>query len=126
MMQHPITVTIAPETTRVRILATQDGEDILKAVLGPASSIHPRAAATLLEGLALWYRQSLSVVLCVDGSDDSSALGLYDGLGYGSRQLHYEVGVAARTRRPRRRRPLDGLGDFRDLRQMSLSSEWSR
>jgi len=124
-MTHPITVTIAPEPSRVRVLATQSGQDILKAVLGPAATTHPRAAATLLEGLALWYHQPLSVVLCVDGSDDSSALDLYDGLGLGRRELHYEVGIAASVRRPRRR-PVAGLGDFRELRQMSLGSEWLR
>lgn len=124
-MPHPITVTIAPEPTRVRILATQGELDILKAVLAPAASTHPRAAATLLEGLSLWYHQTLSVVLCADGSADSFGMGLCDALGFGSRQLHYDVGIAAAPRR-RSRRQLSGLGDFRDLRQLSFSTEWSR
>lgn len=125
-MSNPITVTIAPERTRVRILATHNDQDILKAVLAPASSTHPRAAATLLEGLSLWYQQTLSVVLCADDSGDSFAMGLYDGLGFGSRQLHFEVGIAAALRRRPRGRTLAGLGSFRDLRQLSLSTEWSR
>jgi hypothetical protein len=124
-MPSPITVTIAPESTRVRILATQGEHDILKAVLAPAASMHPRAAATLLEGLSLWYHQPLSVVLCADDSADSFGMGLCDALGFGSRQLHYEVGIAAAPRR-RARRAISGLGDFRDLRQMSFSTEWSR
>lgn len=119
-----ITVTLAPETARVRMLAaTPDGE-ILRAILGPAAAAHPRAAATLLEGLALWHERPLSVVLCADGSDDGSAMGLYDALGYGVRALHYDVGVVMREPRPRR--TLGGLGDFRDLRQYTLLGEVSR
>jgi len=121
----PITVTISPEPTRVRILATQCERDILKAVLAPASRIHPRAAATLLEGLALWYEQTLSVVLCADDSAGSYGMGLCDALGFGRSQLHFEVGIAVLPRR-RSQRAISGLGDFRDLRQLSLSTEWSR
>lgn len=119
-----ITVTLAPETARVRILAVSPAGEILRAVLGPAGATHPRAAATLLEGLALWHQQPLSVVLCADGSDDGSAMGLYDALGYGVRTLHYEVGVAVRGPRPRR--TLGGLGNFRDLLQFARLDEVSR
>jgi hypothetical protein len=119
-----IQVTIAPEPERVRIVATTTERDLLKAVLGPARYCHPRAAATLLEGLALWYQSPLSVVLCVDEADPSSASDLYDGLGLGldlsARRLHYEVGVAVHRRPVRRRERLIGLGDFRDLRQLRL------
>lgn len=120
-MHDPIIVTISPEPDRVRFLATTPTQDILKAVLGPASQAHPRAAATLLEALALWHQRPVSVVLSADELDDGSALGLYDALGYG-RTLHYEVGIAfpvARAR-GRRRRDLRGLGDFRDMRQLAL------
>jgi hypothetical protein len=115
-----IQVTIAPEADRVRILATADQGDLLKAVLGPARACHPRAAATLLEGLALWHQRPLSVVLCADDSGHSSALDLHDALGVGERTLHYEVAVAFHPRGHRRRRSLSGLGDFRDLRQLVL------
>src|SRR5688500_11195315 len=69
-----IQVTIAPEPDRVRMLAPADQGDLLKAVLGPARACHPRAAATMLEGLALWHQRPLSVVLCADDSGHSSAL----------------------------------------------------
>jgi hypothetical protein len=120
-MSDTITVTIAPEPDRVRILATTPTHDVLKAVLGPARQAHPRAAATLLEGIALWHQRPLSVVLSADDTADGCALGLCDALGFG-RSLHYEVGLAiAEDRRlRRRRRDLRGLGDFRDLRQLSL------
>jgi len=39
--------------------------------------------------------------------------------------VHFEVGIAAPVRR-RSRRPIAGLGDFRDLRQLSFSTEWDR
>ena len=120
MTSDTITVTIAPEPDRVRILATTPTHNLLKAVLGPPEQAHPRAAATLLEGISLWYQRPLSVVLSADGSDDGCALGLCDALGFG-RTLYYEVGVAMGERRGRRRRrDLRGLGDFRDLRQLAL------
>jgi hypothetical protein len=115
-----ILVTIAPEPERVRMLVTTAERDLLKAVLGPARRCHPRAAATLLEGLALWHQCPLSVVLCVDEAGHASALDLYDGLDLGARTLHYEVGVAFHPRRGRRRATVPGLGDFRDLRQLAL------
>jgi hypothetical protein len=119
-MTDPITVTIAPEADRVRILATTPTHDLLKAVLGPAREAHPRAAATLLEGLALWHQRPLCIVLSADASVDGHALGICDALGFG-RTLHYEVSVAfGPERHGRRRRDLRGLGDFRDLRQLSL------
>jgi hypothetical protein len=120
-MSDTITVTIAPKPDHVRILATTPTHDVLKAILGPTRSAHPRAAATLLEGLALWHQRPLSVVLSADDMADGSALGLCDALGFG-RSLHYEVGIAfANDRRGRRRRrELRGLGGFRDLRQIAM------
>ncbi|HXX68574.1 MAG TPA: hypothetical protein VEK07_15405 [Polyangiaceae bacterium] len=50
---NPIWVTVAPEPTRVRLLATTPQGELMRAVLGPTARMHPRAAATLLEGLAL-------------------------------------------------------------------------
>ena len=120
-----ITVTISPEPDRVRVLAMTPTHDVLMAILGPISAAHPRAAATFLEGLALWYEQTLSVVLCADDSVGSYGMGLCDALGFGRSQLHFEVGIAVPPRR-RSQRAISGLGDFRDLRQLSLSTEWSR
>lgn len=121
-------VRLSPEPTRTRLLVTQGSKDIGKVILPPAPSAHPRAAATLLEGLSLFLGERLSVVLCVDERSPSScALGLLDGLGYGERSVFYEVGVAARVSRADRRaaRGLRLAGsDFRDLRQLAWG--WTR
>ena len=122
----PITVTFAPEIARVRMLATSSSGELVRAVLGPARAAHPRAAATLLEGLALWHQRSLSVVVYVDGSDDGSALGLYDALGFGSRSLHYDVTIATRADRRHRPPTLGGRADFRDLHAIAHGAGGSR
>jgi len=102
----------SPETTRLYL--TYGGHELLRAVLPPPGAQHPRAAPILLEGLSLWLQRPLSVVLCADAEERSSALGLCDGFGIGHETVHYEVEVFD-ARRPRR-----GLGSFRDLRQLSL------
>jgi hypothetical protein len=121
-------VRLSAEPTRTRLLMTQGPRDIGKVILPRAPSAHPRAAATLLEGLSLFLGERLSVVLCVDeGSSSSCELGLLDGLGFGERSVFYEVGIAARESRADRRaaRALRIAGsDFRDLRQ--LTWEWTR
>lgn len=121
-------VRLSAEPTRTRLLMTQGPTDIGKVILPRAPSAHPRAAATLLEGLSLFLGERLSVVLCVDeGSTSSCELGLLDGLGFGERSVFYEVGIAARESRADRRaaRALRLAGsDFRDLRQ--LTWEWTR
>lgn len=122
-------VRLSAEATRTRVLITQDGKDIGKAVLPQSASAHPRAMATLLEGLSLLLSERLCVVLCVDDRCAScGTAGLLDALGYGERSVFYEVGVAARGERAERRRRARTLhlpgADFRDLRQ--LTWEWAR
>lgn len=113
-----LTVTIAAEPARVRLLARRQGRDVLRAVLGPAEQAHPRAVATLLEGLRLWHPGHLSVVLCADERADGSALGLWDALVAGGVRAPFDLGVAFHPARLRRGR---GFGDFRDLRRLSLA-----
>jgi hypothetical protein len=117
---NSLTMTMSPERGQTRILLLNGQTEVMKAVLGPASLSHPRAAATLLEGLALWHQSPLSVVLVVDEQACSSGLALCDGLGFGQRTVHYDVAVAIREHRRRERR-LTGMGDFRDLRRVCSS-----
>jgi hypothetical protein len=113
-----IRVTIAPERDRTRLLVMSGQDEMMRAVFGPARGMHPRAAATLLEGVSLWHQRPLIVVLSVGERSNGSELDLYESLGAGHRSLHYEVGVVVDERRGRRCR-LGGLGDFRALRRLT-------
>jgi hypothetical protein len=115
---NSIQVTLAPTATHVRVLMTGPEGEMMRAILGAPARMHPKAARTMLEGLALWQQQPLCVVLYVDEPDDGCAMGLYDGLGMGDRTLHYEVGIAVKGG-GRRRRRLGSVGNFRDLRQLA-------
>jgi hypothetical protein len=115
-----LTVTLDPGPAQTRVLMMEGADERLRAILGPSTRAHPRAAETLLEGLALWHQQALSVVLCAGGGEGMSPSGLEDALGFGVKNVHFEVEVALRRsgRRPRR---LSTLGSFGDLRQLCLT-----
>ena len=98
------------------MLVVQDRREILKAILASPRHAHPRAAATLLEGLSLWHQCPLSVVVCADAEEHSSGLYLFDHLGFGRRTLHYEVELAVAHPRDRRSKRIED--DFGDLRQL--------
>lgn len=125
MSSETITVAIAPELTQTRLLVVSGGRDLMKAVLPSSDGAHPRAATTLLEGLALWHQRRLCVVLYVEEPERSScALNLCDALGNGERNVHYEVAVAVReTRRRVAARQIAGVGDFRDLRHLCVGGD---
>ncbi|MFA4973024.1 MAG: hypothetical protein WC683_10440 [bacterium] len=108
-----LVVTLKPTPLATRLLVTNHEEEVLRAVLPPPSQAHPRAAATLLEALSLWFQEPLSAVLCADATGASSALGLCDGFGFGAKTVHYEVAVVEPRRRRRR------LGTFADLRRLA-------
>jgi hypothetical protein len=114
------TVTLEPRPDETRVLMMEGRDERMRAVLGPSSLAHPRAAQTLLEGLALWHQSPLCVVLCADAGGSTSALRLEDALGFGVRNLHFEVEVALRAGGGRRPRRLPGLGSFGDLRRLCL------
>ncbi len=117
-----ISVTMQPLARETRLLVMAGRHELMRAVLGPATSSHPRAAATLLEGLSLWHQQALSVVVCVGDEGTSAATratGVLDDLLLGQRSVHYNVEVAFPA--PRRRgRCIRGFGDFRELRQLCI------
>jgi hypothetical protein len=111
-------VVVAPSMKRTRVLVMQGPDEVLRAILpAPWQVREMRAAATLLEGLALWLDSTLDVVLSVDAEDSGFCLGLADptGVGYG---VYYQVEVRRRGDRPRRGVRIHGVGDFADLRQM--------
>jgi hypothetical protein len=108
-----------PLPRETRLLAMAGRDEVMRAILGPTTLSHPRAAATLLEGLALWHQQALSVVLCADAPACSSATRMIDDLGFGTKTVHYDVEVAFPAH-PRRGRRIHGFGNFGDLRQLCL------
>jgi hypothetical protein len=114
-----ITVTMQPLADQTRLLVMAGKDELMRAILGPTTASHPRAAATFLEGLALWHQQALSVVLCADVEVCSSATRMLDQLGFGTRAVHYDVEVAFLAH-PRRGRRIQGFGNFADLRQLCL------
>lgn len=111
-----------PEHTRVLVL-NGPGKTLLKARL-PAEPAHPRAVETLCEAVALWCNQKVHAALAADNPDPTSAtrnwLASFDTI---SRGPLYELRFVAHARRPRERDRLDGLGDFRDVRQLLLFGE---
>jgi len=111
-MSRPILI-LKPTPLSTRALLRRGQQDVLRAELPPPGHVHPRAAATLLEGLSLWLQEPLFAVLYADALGPSSVLGLCNDFGFGVRTEHYEVELVE----PGRRR---GLGSFRDLRQIAL------
>jgi hypothetical protein len=105
---------IKPSSEMTRLLLTVEDREVLRAVLPRPTTIHSRAADSLLEGLSLWLSRKLFVVLCADAEGASSALGLCDGFGFGRETVYFEVEVVEPGRRRR------GLGSFRDLHQFGL------
>jgi hypothetical protein len=114
-----LVVTMQPLRHETRLLVMEGKDEVMRAILGPTTASHPRAASTLVEGLALWHQRALSVVLCADVEACSSATRMLDDLGFGERSVHYDVEVALRAH-PRRGRRIQGLGRFADLRQLCL------
>jgi len=119
---HAIWVAIRTGPTETRLLATAGPhETLLKARL-LADPRHPRALSTLLEALALWHGAPVRAVLAAVSSASGSAPRLLHECvaDFGQTPLYsLEYAATARPARPRDR--LDGLGDFRDLRQLLLA-----
>jgi hypothetical protein len=97
----------------VMLLVTSETGDVLKARL-PLSPRHPRALLTLLEGLALWRGEPLSVVVSASESSDWVASGLFgdDFFPAESQLVQFHAGrLGCRVQR------LRGVADFRALRR---------
>jgi hypothetical protein len=104
-----------------RLLVTgAEADDLVKAQL-PDPPRHPRALVTLLEGLALWSGEMLCIAISADIPAEHS-LGLGSAFGEetlwptASALLHCEFIVPGRRRGGR----INGIGDFRSLRQPRL------
>jgi len=121
-MEDRIWVAVHPRRSETRVIATEGaGATLLKARLAP-HPWHQRALPSLLEALALWQKQPVHAVLVVDAGDSTFATSLLpDVAAEHSRSPLYTLDVVEGRRRPPRRSDrIDGLGDFRDLRQLML------
>lgn len=118
MLRPTAILTTTPQATRVLVRAGDD--EVLKARLPPPSCApHARALPTLLEAMALWHQAPLRVVLSAREADSWFRLGLVDALCLGVESVHYTVELREPAR-DRRRRRIDGLGSFVDVRQLEL------
>jgi hypothetical protein len=116
-------IVIAPSARETRLLVQCETDDLLRARLPPPSWVrHERAAATFLEGVALWLDRSLPVVLSVADEESTSCLGLTDELGTGARSLFFRTTVVSPGPHRRRAR-LGGVADFRDLRHLAFVAD---
>jgi hypothetical protein len=70
-MTESIAVMIAPQATRLRILAQRGRQELLQALIKPMSPWALRALPALLQGLSDYQAKPLSVVLCADESGAS-------------------------------------------------------
>jgi hypothetical protein len=109
---------------RAKLLAIdREGNDLLKARL-PSGPCHPRALLTLMEGLALWSGQPLCAAICVaDDVGRSLDFDFFDGALWppDSALVRFTI-----TGPPQRRYRLPGMGDFRDVRQVSAPDGGAR
>jgi hypothetical protein len=117
-MTTPIAI-LKTSQRSTRILIRVGDDDVLKAVLPPpAGPPHPRAIATLLEAMALWHQARVHVVLSAAELAAWFPHGLVDDLWASVDSVHYTVEV--RFPDEARRQRIEGLGCFRDLRQLAL------
>ena len=116
-----IWVGIHPQADSTRVLVMSGAAaTLLKARLAPWPS-HRRALSTLLEAIALWQGRPVRAALVAEPPDGPSGSGIcrdsFPDFGNG---LHYTIEYVSALRPPRQRDGLDGMGHFRDLRQLLL------
>jgi hypothetical protein len=112
---------ISPDGTTTRVLAT-DGPDwtLLKAKL-PDAPRHPRALATLCEAMAMWCGRPVRAAFVADGPGLLNEHSCWsDTVVQLSNSALFQVEFVPRIRRPRDRERVNGMGDYRDVRQLIL------
>lgn len=114
-----VAIHLGPAETRVLVQAGP-AETLVKARLAKTPTT-PRALSAFLEGLALWQGAPIRAALCVDPEDGTCVTNSFlESVADFGRTPLYELEVVTVGRRRRRRDGLDGMGDFRDLRQLLL------
>src|SRR5262249_13498293 len=98
------------------------GDDAARGPPGRGAEAPARALSSLLEALALWQGTQVRAALAVgagEGPTSDTTLFHESFTDFGRTSL-YSVEYVSDYRRRRHRDGLDGLGDFRDLRQLLL------
>jgi hypothetical protein len=107
------TLLLGPHAVRL-LLTSANGDELLKARL-PLRALHPRAASSLLDGLALWAEHPLTVAIAADGSCAHTFVSWVFGPDRWPTDSALLRFLPLAT--DRRRRTLPGVGDFRQLRR---------
>lgn len=120
-MTPNIWMAIHPRPQSTRVLATSGAKQtLLKAHLA-TSPAHPRAVPALLEAIALWQGQVVHAALVADDRATGYDTSLYrDAFAVANGGPLYQLAFVDGSRPRKRRDRLEGLGDFRDLRQLLL------
>lgn len=114
------TFTISTSKNRTKILVREGLVEMMKALLpAPFAARAPKMLQTLRGGWAPMLGQGLRVVVSAGDLDGTSSFGLTDDLGTRQNSVHYTGVVIDPKSRPRAQ-GIPGVGDFRDLRQLSL------
>ena len=114
---------IAPGPRETRVMAMHGAnETILKARLRKDPA-HPRSLPSLLEAVALWQGIPVRAALAVYDTSNGCGTSLYHelALDFGRSPLYSLDFVPGADRSRRRRRDLDGMGQFGDLRRLLIS-----
>jgi hypothetical protein len=122
MAVWPTTLRIGARELKL-LVTSPDGDDLMKARL-PIRPPHPRAMLTLLEGVALWSGEPLYVVISAGEHRDAwlgSEEWCEDLWPAESPLVRFDFAIPP----ARVRRPIRGVGDFRDVRRQ-LRLVWSR
>ena len=123
---NELRMVVSPGPSATRVIAFAEGptrsETLLKARLSAEPS-HPRAVQWLLEAVALWEGRPVRAALCADASARTYVTRLYPAwfTDFGTALYTLEVAEPRTGRRARHRDALRGMGDYADLRQLSLS-----
>lgn len=116
-MTESITVMIAPQAHRLRILAHSGPERLLQAQMTPMSPWALRAVPALLRSLSDYQAKPLCAVLCADESGTCTVSDTFDMLGQQSAS-HWSIGLAVVPRS--HHRVTDWDRQFQDLQSLHL------
>lgn len=117
---EPLQMSVSASPVATLLMLHRGPHEVLRAALPPPERMHPSACTTLLEALACWFQQPLSVALFVDVQAECSGLGLCNNYGVGADTLHYHVRVVEPG--GHRGIRLGGVADFSGLRKMARRS----